>query len=205
MTLAITGLLAGPLQLSALSETAAESSPTPIPSAASPQPKPPEDQPKPYQPVERPESELHKKLAAQKPDFGDEDPLSRAWNRSEIGIDEYVRHSVERLASPDNVPAKYRSKEGVPHEAGLALHYALSPGRSAGLAGDQVLAGRGVQTTRSRPGPIRAHPSFHFGGRAMDGMRRGPYLPGQHLLLSAHRDHHDPVRRLLQHRRHRRP
>ncbi|MBG0816093.1 GDSL-type esterase/lipase family protein [Planomonospora sp. ID82291] len=62
---------------------------------------------------------------AEKPDFGDEDPLSQAWKRGEISVDEYVRHSVERLAQPENIPKEYRSAEGIPHEAGLALYYAL--------------------------------------------------------------------------------
>ncbi|MER5650304.1 hypothetical protein [Streptosporangium sp. NPDC002524] len=146
------------MQLSALSETAEESSPTPIPSTAPQQPKPPEDQPKPYQPVERPESELHKKLAAQKPDFGDEDPLSQAWNRGEIGIDEYVRHSVERLAGPDNVPAKYRAKEGVPHEAGLALHYALSLAERQ--ASPETKAWLAEMFKQPDPAPARSAPTL---------------------------------------------
>ncbi|MER5326695.1 hypothetical protein [Streptosporangium roseum] len=120
------GLLMGVLQLPAAPSAAADPSPTPTPAATSSQPIPPSDAPRPYQPVERPESELHKKLAAQKPDFGEEDPLSQAWKRGEIDVDEYVRYSVERITHPGNVPEKFTSKDGLPHEAGLALYYALS-------------------------------------------------------------------------------
>ncbi|MEU7004639.1 hypothetical protein [Nonomuraea sp. NPDC046570] len=123
----VVGLLAGVLQLSAASSATAEPPPSSAPTTTSPQvPDLPSDAPKPYQPVERPESELHKKLAKQEPDFGEEDPLSRAWKRGEISVDEYVRYSVARITHPENVPEKLRSKDGVPHEAGLALSYALS-------------------------------------------------------------------------------
>lgn len=125
-TIMVAALLASVLQLPAASSSSAKPSPTPPLATTSPQPPPPDDTPKPYQPVERPESKLHKKLAAQKPDFGGEDPLSQAWKRDEISVDEYVRYSVERLAHPENVPRKYRSEDGVPHEAGVALYYALS-------------------------------------------------------------------------------
>ncbi|MEV4454333.1 hypothetical protein [Microbispora sp. NPDC049633] len=122
VALAVTNVLVAFLQSPTASNALAQPTPTPAPAATSAH----VDTPRPYRPVERPESELHKKLAAQKPDFGDDDRISKAWSRGEIGVDEYIRNTIWRVADPSRLPKKFRSNERLSHRAGLSLTYALS-------------------------------------------------------------------------------
>ncbi|MEU7894075.1 GDSL-type esterase/lipase family protein [Nonomuraea sp. NPDC049152] len=107
-----------------LAQLPVAATPTPTPSPGPPASEGPAGQP--YNPVEQLESELHKKLAKKRPDFGPEDRLSRAWARKAISVDEYIRYSVQRVAQPDRLPAKFQPEDGLPHSAGLAMGYALS-------------------------------------------------------------------------------
>ncbi|MFI6881589.1 hypothetical protein [Streptosporangium canum] len=125
-TLALAVLFAGTLNLSSAPGAVAESAPTPSPTSTSPAPLIPDGAPKPYVHIERPESETHRKLAARKPDFGPEDKISRAWAAGRISVDEYIRHSVERVFNPPAVPRELRSDKAFPEGAGLQLGYALS-------------------------------------------------------------------------------
>lgn len=68
-----------------------------------------------------------RRTEVRKPQFDADDKLSQAWQQGKIGVDEYVRYSVERIARPENLPEKLRPEKGVvPHEVGLSLAYALS-------------------------------------------------------------------------------
>lgn len=156
-TLTVIGMLAAFLQSSTAPGAMAGQSPAPAPVGGPARPQPPDEASAPtaYRPVERPESELHKKLAGQKPDFGDDDPLSKAWKHGEISVDEYARYSVERLTRPQKVPKRLRAQEGVPHEAGLALHYALSLAERQ--ASPETKAW--LKDAFESPGPITRRPS----------------------------------------------
>ncbi|KAA9380511.1 hypothetical protein F5972_05025 [Microbispora cellulosiformans] len=125
--LTVVGVLASVLQSATPSNAEAPMS-APTPAAVSPTPDPilGTESPRPYSPVERPESELHKKLAARKPDFGDDDKISKAWSRGEIGVDEYVRNTILRIADPSRLPKRFKSDAKTTHEDRLTLTYALS-------------------------------------------------------------------------------
>ncbi|WP_327103464.1 hypothetical protein [Nonomuraea glycinis] len=83
--------------------------------------------PAPYQRADRKKmSQGPRPNAHSRPDFGEDDKLSQAWERKEISLDDYVRLSVERISKPDSLPAKLRSTGDMSESTGLALGYALS-------------------------------------------------------------------------------
>ncbi|KAB8180782.1 hypothetical protein [Microbispora catharanthi] len=125
--LTVIGVLASVLQ-SATPSSAQTPMSAPTPAAVSPTPDPilGNESPRPYRPVERPESELRKQPETRKPDFGDDDKISKAWSRGEIGVDEYVRDTILRVADPSRLPKRFKSEAKTTHEDGLTLTYALS-------------------------------------------------------------------------------
>ncbi|MEV4576641.1 GDSL-type esterase/lipase family protein [Nonomuraea jabiensis] len=98
--------------------------------------------------MEQPESELHKKLSKQRPDFGPEDKVTRSWARKEISVDEYIRYSLQQVIEPDRLPEQLRSTAELPHSTGLSVAHALSM-----LDEASPETRKWVESLESQPGP----------------------------------------------------
>ncbi|WP_182882096.1 hypothetical protein [Microbispora sp. H10949] len=118
------------------------------------------DDPRPYHRVERQESEAQKKRVRERPDFGRADPITQAWSKHKMSVDDYIDLSLRRIARPDSLPEKYRPSGDLPPSTGLALGYALSLRDQASPATDEAIAKVKLSVLADAPSSTLPHTSL---------------------------------------------